>query len=104
VTASAPVIIRQHIYSEAVGAVGIFCQEITRNLPAVPRHEDWIELADGWSSAMVRDVTFLVDGRVLAELKNVKTDSPEVVEEHHRLVDEHGWSWIGPPPARGEQL
>jgi hypothetical protein len=95
------VIVRRHLYVSAPAPVGIYCMETTRSVHAVPRAGDWIELADGWASARVRDCTFMERGsRVIIELDNVKTDNPAMIAEDHQLVDDHRWHWVGPAPDR----
>lgn len=95
-----PVIVRRHLYVSAPAPVGIYCMETTRSVHGVPYPGTWIELADGWASEQVRDCTFLERGTVLIELANVKTDNPALIAEDHKLVDEHRWRWVGPPPER----
>lgn len=94
------IILQRHVYSNAPAEAGIWCMRAERDLPGIPRGGDWTELADGWASARVKEVTFMADGRLIAELDKVRTDSPDTLGELHRLVDEHDWKWLGGTPAR----
>lgn len=94
------VIIQRHIHSSIPAEPGTWGMRAERTLPAVPREGDWIELADGWTSEKVKRTTFLAGGRVIVDLGNRRTDSPDILAEGHHLVDLHDWEWIGPSPAR----
>jgi hypothetical protein len=92
--------IRRHLYIDAPSLAGIYCTETERELAAVPRKDDWIELAVGWTSVPVKDITFMADGQVLVEITRMKTDDPGAVAEEWKLVEDHGWQWVGPAPER----
>lgn len=94
------VVVRRHLYVSSPAPAGIYCMETWREVAVVPRKDDWIELAGGWASAVVKDVTFMADGQVIVEILRTKTDSPELVAEEHELVSKHGWRWVGPAPER----
>jgi asparagine synthetase A len=91
-----------HVYANRPAQPGIWAQKVVRDLPGIPRADDLIELAPGWASSPVKHVTFTAEGGVHVELRAIKTDNPDVITEHHRLVDEHDWEWVGNPPARTE--
>jgi len=95
-----PVRIRQDIVCSIPEIAYVYGQEVRRYLPAVPRSGDFVELAPGWSSAVVDYTTFCADPDEPADVKlrTIKTDNPETIEEHQQLVDEHGWRWNTPPP------
>jgi hypothetical protein len=94
------VTIRRHLYINIPDSAGIYCTETERDLAAVPRKDDWIELAGGWTSVQVKDVTFMADGQVLVEITRMKTNDPVAVAEEWKLVEGHGWQWVGPGPER----
>jgi hypothetical protein len=94
------VIIQRHVYSSSPAEAGIWCMRAEREVPALPHKDDWIELADGWSSTLVKESSFMADGRVIVELYREKTDSPDTLAELCRLVDEYDWEWIGSKPTR----
>ncbi len=94
------VTLQQLIYSRAPAEAGSWCQHAERDVPAVPRGGDEVELADGWASQQVRRASFGADGTVIINLDPVRTDSPHALAEHWELVDNHGWHWVGSAPAR----
>jgi hypothetical protein len=97
------VTIRYEVIASSPAQPGIWTLTTDRELPAPPHAGDWIELAPGWASVKVKDVTFMADGRLLADLLVARTDNPSIIAEHHRLADEHGWEWIGKPPEHPEE-
>lgn len=73
---------------------------IERELPAVPREGDYVELSDDWSSVKVKSTTFMADGSVIVSLERANTNNPDSITAHHRLADEFGWYWLGARPAK----
>ena len=93
------VTIEMNVYTNAPAEPGIWCLRVQRDMITVPRQGDWIELAEGWASMRVKDVTFMVDGDVIVKLDAVKTNNPELLAEKHDLANQYQWKWIGKPPA-----
>jgi hypothetical protein len=92
------IICRRYIYSDAPGAMGGFCMEAEREVLAIPRSGDFVELADGWASLRVKDVTFMSDGRVIVELDRTRAGDADDIREYLTLAADHDWSWVGPAP------
>jgi hypothetical protein len=90
--------IDRDIHSTVPGAAGLWTMRTEREYEEVPRSGDYIELAPGWSSWPVDYTTFTADGRVVVRLEPMKTDNPDMIEEDHILVQDHGWEWIRKPP------
>jgi hypothetical protein len=94
------VILQQYLHTRHPAEPGRWCMRAERELPAIPRQSDWVELADGWVSAPVKGTTFMANGEVIVTLERTTTDSSEIVRGRHRLVDESDWEWLGEQPAR----
>jgi hypothetical protein len=93
------VTITRKIISSAPIVSGMFLLRIERELPAVPRKGDFVEMADGWASKEVETgAVFTANGEVIVSLKTTRTDNPELVAELQELVDNHGWRWVGNAP------
>jgi hypothetical protein len=93
------VLLRRGIRVNEPGPAGEYVMETGRSYAAVPRTGDHVELASGWASLQVRNVTFLADGRLRADLQRMVTNDPERVADALRLVESHGWHWLGKAPG-----
>jgi hypothetical protein len=91
------ILITQQVASSVRGHSGQFTLLTERKVAAVPRPGEWIELAPGWCSKLVKDITHRADGTINVELHPVIADCLANLEEcNERATDpETGWYWSG---------
>lgn len=89
---------RRRVISDVPGHVGRWLLVTERDLPAIPRDGDLIELASGWSSERVKYTTFTAAGEVHIDLRTVTTDSPEALAEWQQLTVTGAWRWFDGGP------
>ena len=89
------VTISQDVLSSVEGHAGQFHLYADREMTAVPRAGEMIELAGGWVSVPVKYLTHRADGSVHARLPAILADCMAQLEQcQDRVTDPgSGWYW-----------
>jgi hypothetical protein len=91
------ILITQRVSSSVQGHSGQFRLCTDREVAAAPRAGELVELASGWCSKPVKDVTHRADGTIHVQLHPVIAGCREVLDEcDKRAADpDTGWYWGG---------
>jgi len=91
------ILITLKVCSSVPGHSGSWLLAANREVPAIPRAGDHVELADGWCSEDVWYVTFCANGEVHVALRVMKIDDLDRLAEMNTLVTDGGagWFWYG---------